>query len=1650
MPEPRELLLKAAREIRALQARLDAMEGKSGEAVAVVGIGCRFPAARGPEEFWNLLRSGHDAVSAVPATRWPDAGDRLYARTGGFLDAVDELDAAFFGISPREAAALDPQQRLLLETSWESLEHAAIAPTSLSGSRTGVFFGIGMDDYGRMQAIETGSSNPYAGTGNGFCFASGRVSHALGLNGPSVSLDTACSSSLVAVHLACQSLRAGESDAALAGGVNLILSPEVSLYLCELRALSHSGRCRTFDAGADGYVRGEGCGVVVLQRLRDAVAKGSRILAVIRGSAVNHDGASSGLTAPNGTAQRQVMREALRRARIEPGDVDYIEAHGTGTILGDPIEFAALADVYGQRSKPLWIGSVKTNIGHLEPAAGIAGLIKAILSVERGVIPPHLHLRSVNPHIDLGAIPAAIPLREEAWAGRRAAGVSAFGLSGTNAHVIVEQFQGQAGELLPDRKYHVLCISGRTEAAAAESARRLSESLNQPLRNIAFTLCNGRSHFNYRAAVVAGDADEARRRLAEMKPRRVASDALRIAFLFSGQGSQYPGMGRALYAAEPVYRDALDRCAAAVDIPLLEFLKPEMDATALAETGFTQPALFSLEIALFELWKSWGIQPSAVAGHSLGEYVAACVAGVFSLEDGLKLAAARGRLMQALPPGGSMLAAQERPGVIGPLPAGSAIAAVNAPNETVISGETSAIVRLQYALRARGIDCRLLRVSHAFHSALMEPMLEPFGRVLREVVFSPPSIPVIANRTGRQAGLEICSAEYWLAHIREAVLFGQTVETLAETCDAFLELGPDPVLLSLARRIHRDLPGAGSLRRGRDDGRQMAEAAAVLYSLGASPRVGPGERVTLPTYPFERKRHWFQKAASGSLIGRQLNSPLPQIQFETEFNTATIPLTGDHVVYGRAVVSGPTEVAMTVEAVSRFMPGTAIVLEDVSFVEPMVLQPAESRTVQIIFDPRAGQPHAGEARWSFEIQSYAGEWKRHASGTLRAEAVEPPKERESVEAILFRCRTHSTGAELYRGVQTRAGFTFGRSYLWIEELWRRPGEAVGRMRLPDDADLEWEGLPLHPGLHDSCFQVFGAASRTLMEDGIDEAVIPVGVDEVRFYRKPAGRLWCHAALWPGEESRRDMFAGDYWMFDESGALVVEGRGLRLRRVPMEVMLRGVEDHLYRVEWKPRAGGAVSAGEECRILRTPSYDELLAVVREGASQLSPSRIRIVTRGAQSINGETADPEQAKLWGLGRVLALEHPEMFDGMIDLDALSTDNARDEEFVRSEPGNSGEQIAIRGNQRLVARMVRWHALARPIQFDPHATYLIAGGTGALGQHLAQWMLDHGAGRLILTARRPKARPPHPDVHAVAADLANLQDMERVFASVDRCYPLRGIFHTAGVRRDGTLAGPITAMDEVFAPKVSGSWNLHLLSERISLEWFVLFSSGASLTGSPGQGAYAAANAYQDALAHYRRARGLPATSIHWGAWEGAGMASHAPAKGHRPLPVTRALESLERILAGAPAEVAVLDMDWPHFAGSGLPIFDEVAPRKESVAPLPCVSSGEESVPELLRRELRKVLGLEASAPLGPRDRFFELGMDSLMAIELKNRLQARLGRSLPATLVMDHPDLESLEKWLSPVPASRVTDRKSIEQLTEQEAESLLIQTLQGSAQA
>ncbi|MGX1881809.1 SDR family NAD(P)-dependent oxidoreductase [Streptomyces sp. NPDC055287] len=1259
------------------------------EPVAIVGMAGRFPGADSVDDLWDLLNEGRDGVTTVPADRRDTAvrhgqdqegAIRIASDQGGFLRHIDRFDADFFDIPAREADNLDPQQRLLLESAWHALEDSGTDPHGLRNTRTGVFVGVSYADYARLLARGGAEHvDAYYSTGTALNAAAGRIAYFLGLNGPAVAVDTACSSSLVAIHLAVRSLRSGETDAVLAGGVNIMLDPASSVAVSRAHMLSPDGRCRTFSADANGFVRSEGCGVLVLKRLGDARRDGDRVLAVIRGSAVNQDGASSGLTAPSGTAQEAMLNAALRDAATEPGEVSYLETHGTGTALGDPIEVGAAWRAFGagrRPGEPLRIGSVKSNIGHCESAAGMASVIKTVLALRNGVLPANLHFSRPNPHIDWASMNVQVVEARTPWrAGTRprVAGVSGFGFTGTNAHVVLAEAPevpeapavpvpaGPPPGAEASGRLRLLPLSAPDEHGLERLSelwrRRLDGAPDGELAALTATAGAGRAHFRHRRALLGRDSGQLLSAL-DGPASAPAPHAPRIAFLFSGQGSQYAGMGRELYESEPVFREAYDACdrilAPALGASLTGLVLYGDDPGAVDETRVTQPALVSLEVALAELWKSWGVVPSVVMGHSVGEIAAAMTAGVMDLPTGLTLIADRARLMQATERG-AMLAvmAPEEDTVGWAREFRLDIAAVNGPRATVVSGAPEEIGAFAARLTERSVRHRRLSVSHAFHSRLLDPALDEFAASLAGVKFAAPAVPVISNVSGRIAAADEYDAGYWRRHARQPVRFLDGASRLAALdVDICLEIGPDRTLVNLVQAAGLAPHGgiASSLRRKAGDRDTLLASAAKLYERGQDldwRRIhGPADarRPDAPRYPFAASRYWAPPAANGAkppapephprpsdapAWGRELRSPaLHGRVFATERSTVYPPHLTDHRLFGVVSVPGASQMATALSALGSS--GAPVVLEDLHFPRALVLRDGERYDLQTI---EAEQDHGIR---TVSVQSLVdrdlGQWQEHLAARLappEAGRGRPAPDHRSFAAAAQR---HLSGDDFYAHLRT-LGYHLGPSFRWIRDVWIHGDEAIVRFAEPDEMNESPEGYEIHPGLLDSCLQSTVAFAVAAAQPGsvTEEAAlaVPFAADRVSFPGRPARDkgLWGHvrAVRSAGESADfLDIESADLHLFGEDGTTVLAVDRFRFRRAPRELLERSLRQrtehaHVLRAVDTGRTVPA-GAGRSRRITVAGAGQPLVTSLVRALEGLG-HRVTVVTEPA-SVPGTAA--------------------------------------------------------------------------------------------------------------------------------------------------------------------------------------------------------------------------------------------------------------------------------------------------------------------------------------------------------------------------------------------------------------------------------------------
>jgi acyl transferase domain-containing protein/acyl carrier protein len=1598
----------------------------------------------------------------------------------------------------------------------------------------------------------------------------------------------------------------GESDLALAGGVNVILSPDAAVLFSKWGMMAPDGACKTFDASANGFVRSEGCAVLALKRLADARAAGDPVLAVIRGSAVNSDGRSSGLTVPNGPAQEMVLKKALSNAGLTPMDIDYVEAHGTGTSLGDPIEVGALGAVMCQgrpADRPLRIGSVKTNFGHTEAAAGVAGLLKVVMALRHECIPPHLHFSTPSPAIPWEQFSITVPTTLTPWSRGdrpRRAGVSSFGFSGTNAHVVVEEAPLPSAR--PNDEEAVSWLvplsahdEGTLRTMAQQLAGALSTDLTPTLVDIATTTSIGRSHLTRRVALLAesrsGLESDLRSLAGGQLPANAAEGTVRagqrpkVAFLFTGQGSQYAGMGRRLYETEPVFSSALDEAAAILEghlrRPLLETIFTK-DGSNLTQTEFVQPALFAIEYALTELWRSWGITPSIVMGHSVGEYVAACAAGVFTLEQALTLIADRARLMQELPAGGGMAAVfADEATVTRQLTEFAdrlAIAALNGPEEIVVSGDADALNALLARLKNDGIKSSLLEVSHAFHSPLLDPMLDAFERRARDVKYTAPRIRLLSNLTGAPfAAGSFPDAHYWRRHAREPVRFAPCLDALKdEGITTLVEIGPQPTLLALAGRA---LPDASwttvaSLRKGRDDRHEMLSGLAKLYVCGTSvnwealTRGRPGRRVALPTYPFRRERYW---AAPGEIARGSIRSGHPLLGerrelarapgtyiWESDVSLKTHPWLEDHRVEGTVIVPATAYMEIAMASAREVFGSAPVSIQQIENLKPMVLHDDEIRLLQTFLVVEGGNVGRLEVHSCLEGRQdepvTAARWTAHVTATISQIQSEPPGNGLAiVNAAREQFARTLTGREFY-ALSAAKGNQWGPCFQGVDHAWVGDGEAVARIQVPNKLAHEVSRYQFHPAISDACGHALVAAvSNKQTGVGSQGAFVGSGVGETRFYRSPAGTtLWAHAKLRRPADGESNIVVGDVKVYDPDGTPVSETRDARLwffDEHPNDAAPAVPTDWSYKVRWHAQSrGGAgvrsakagpwlifadssglaecIAAGRQAldskTILVAPGdqwsfsgdrasirpgepgdYNRLLESVGKPAvvlhlwsmqatdrlpidrafavgsgsllhllhallaAEAKPQpRVWAVTREAQAV--ATADrcdaPWNAALWGLGRTLAVENAEIWGGLIDVGRdVPIEWAAEQLVAEISAATPEDKIAYRSRQRYVARLERHRpARNRTESFAPKAdaTYLITGGLGGIGLAVARWLVEQGAKHLLLVGRTRLAASDirsdsDPDTTAArrAAAVATLKSLgaEVETAAIDiaiegqleECLEKRrargapaiaGVFHAAGVLQFQPLGAlDVSSLRAAMAAKVDGAWQLHRLFAKTPLDCFVLFSSSSALLNSPLLGGYAAGNAVLDALAHHRRACGLPALSINWGTWGEVGMAVEAGRtatgdmlKGAGVIDTSKGLAALRQLLEAGETQVAIMPIDWLEFSRA-YPAFASDPLLQQMVVDMGCDSGSElqglsvrriaEGSPEqraamiggYLREQAARVLGMGVSR-FDDQLALSSYGFDSLMAVQLKNKIEADLGIIIPLIRFLHGPSVGEL----------------------------------------
>jgi len=1807
--DQKALLHKAILEIRDLKSRLKRVTDASSEPIAIVGASCRFPAgANTLDAYWELLINGRDGISEVPLERWdaeayydpdPDAPGKICTKKGGFLDiSAYAFDAAFFGISPREAESLDPQQRLLLELSWEAIEQANIHPETLFKSNTGVFMGISSLDNATRIIGEAPLTDidGYYGTGIALAPAAGRISYHFGLTGPSYVVDTACSSSLLSLHLASESLRRGECTMALAGGVQLLIHPGVSVAFTKARMLSPDGCCKTFDDDANGYVRGEGGGVVLLKKMSDALRDGDRILAVIKGSAVNQDGASGGLTVPSGPSQEAVIRKALEQSGLSEADISYIEAHGTGTPLGDPIEIGGLTTVYGRgrsNDQPLRVGSVKTNIGHLEASAGIASAIKVMLSLKHGKIAPSLHFRSPNKLIPWTEIPIQIPVEPTEWApsptgAPRTAGISSFGFSGTNVHLIMQEAPTQTASVDHEDTQpsiqQLLVLSAKTKAALVAQAKNHAQQLLRADRTVwpayANTAATKRMAFRHRLAIASDCPLEASKQLEswvlgqtdKRHMEGVAQDGVspKVLMLFSGQGSQYVGMGKSLYESSTEFREQIDNCNAVMQ-PILGHSIQDILFSGehdLDSTRYTQPALFALEVALALTWKSYGGSIHGVVGHSVGEYAAAVVAGVLSLEDAAMLITHRGALMQRLPLDGGMIAIFSHRDTVAEIltQLGDhtiSIAAINGLENVVVSGHKDDLDRLRDVLKTHELDFRDLRVSHAFHSSLMEPMISEFQSLAKSVRFSKPQIPFYTNVTGSIAQDLVSTPDYWVRQIRDAVLFNDAVtRALDDDYTLIVEAGPKCTLINLARAVvgrisahsplHQEASWAPLLGPAGHDKIHLLTALGSYWCQGGEVecvRLTKGS-ADLPLYEFERSlfrkdvvldagsqtQHLGYKrldATPHRLMQRVTRSPLLDATlYESDYRATEHQIFQDHRVFGQFVVAGAVHVSLTIAAAQHYFGQAAVELKDVFFPQALVLPKEGSRWIHLSI--------RNEAEGSNPFKLISGDiddthTRTHAIGKVEKLRTHKPKPLwiELEDA----CQQEIECSVVYE-TQRQRRIEVGDSYRWLRSVRLGKGVGIATLQAPQHDNDGTYGL--HPGLIDSCF---GILALTVDMD-IDETFIPFGVASVKIYRIPTSGILRATAQMRQMDPVQGKLIGDITIETEQGEVVVVIEGMEGRKASAAALIPDNRttfgELIYETGWTPAAALPQSKEAPNRIVIVPEgcgteadlarlgINEALffkkgvrkAEVNAGATVLDPSdsdqldsfwstlsikpEMILVAANLHSFSAEAAKKSHpikdetdlivSSLNALTHLVqslqrcGLNIPVVPLSVVSLTAHQTPqttasaasvcafirSARKERdalsgaevFVDADVTGSdwlgeiaswnldNESVWIRKDGVRFARLVKKQlgGLRAPV-FDARGVYLISGGFGSLAQHLVGYLAARGAREFILIARsrneqvERELRSSFGDtefkLHILQADVTNKKVIQKVLGEVaEPMGRLKGVFHLAGTSVDASVDQlNQTHLTEAILPKYTGALHLAEVSAKHPLDFFVVYSSLASVLGNVGQSAYSAANSAMGTLAQQLSNYGMPVYNIQWGPWQNMGMMSRLgdsaqrfiQAQGIGSITPEQASQALDAILGStAPVSVTVAAIDWSS-QSQRLGIARDLRPEDnrpsgevsflDTLASTP-IRQRSRLVIELLNQMLTSALRMAPDHQIDPLERLFDLGVDSLIAIELKNKLQTVLQRPVSSTLLFDYPSLEALSKHILTELVNNVDD--------------------------
>lgn len=1813
-------LMNAEQEMSAGETNVEQAKDK----IAIVGMSCRFPGgANSIDEYWDLLINGDDGVSDVPENRWAlekyydedkNAPGKMYTKKGGFLDIdIDEFDAGFFNISPKEAQALDPQQRMLLELTWEAFENANMDITKYNGSNTGVYVGMSNNEYNLAQLYsgELSRIGAYALTGSCFSTACGRVSYTFGFEGPCITVDTACSSTLTALHLAATAIQAGEADMQVVAGINLMESPSTHIGFSKLQAISEDGRSKAFDANANGYGRGEGGGVIILKRLSEAIKDQNEILGVIRGSGLNQDGKSNGLTAPNGEAQAKLIRKTLQNANMSPLDVDYIEMHGTGTKLGDPIEVEAVGETYGKgrsSSNKLKIGSVKSNIGHLEASAGIASIIKVLLSMKHDTIPANLHFQTPNPFINWEEANAEVISEHTLWkkeSGLRAAAINGFGFGGSNAHVIIEEYQSKQLPLSETNRTdgidYVLKVSAKSEKSLKTLVEKyytlIKEADESKFEDIVYSANIGRADLDYRFAVSGADRDMLLERMERYLQEGYAEGAVdntnnpqmmqkdrKVVFMFTGQGSQYVQMGKLLYDTNAVFTEAFDTCDKLFKPYLLKSIKDliygeQADGQVIEQTVYAQPLIFAIEYALCKMWKSFGVTPEIVMGHSIGEYAAAVAAEMMTLEDAVKLVSIRGRLMDMAPGHGKMatiFAEEER--VLRLLEGYEetvCIAAINAKESCVISGQAEDVEKVAAKAADKGIRVQTLKVSHAFHSMLMEPILEDFRVIAEEVNYQLPQVRFVSALYGKELEEnQILGSTYWTNHIREKVDFYGAVTSMDPKENyLLLEVGSNRVLAALCKLIFaEERVIASTLNIKKEDKAQLANEIAFLYAAGVNidwNRIQFAgktnwRKAKLPNYPFDKKKYWMElkydreteninEEDYHNVLGQRIDLPYMSdaVVFQRKFTALEPYYMREHVIFKTAISPAAAHMAMMLSAAKEIGHAKSCELSKIDFRVPLAATDDEERQVQVCIEK--GGVNGKFSIVSRDYHHRNDKWMMHAQGNVH---IQDAYQFEDLHADIDEYRRLSFEENIEGSIyyfMSKSGFELGDGFRRIQRISYGDNECLCVVE-PLKTVPYFKDYVLYPGTIDSIFQTGIALvleklkERTnVNEEEANKTVIPYYLEKLTFNYKESDQLWCYSK----STVKNDITYCDVIVYNEKGEVLMKIDNLMAKITESESLLResknlnklyyhtdwietesivkediakdktfilfadgivtgdtlqeklqelnlpticvtaGAEftkenDYSYRMDPEKKEDWSQLLAEICQdgskknlsIIYCTTKDKvpmeagkqmnyeavkgLLSLIQvmneEGYAQ--GSQIKIVTKNVHPLGDvKNLNLSGSLVWGLAKVIAIEYPEIYNGIVDGD----DEAfyKNSDFIYEILGSSVQEICVRGGQRFAARLISHNDYLKKglnkqkkIEVHEDASYLITGGTGALGLVYAEQLIQSGAKNLVLMCRREPGEKAKEAIQAFKelgaevkiayADVCDYEGLKQVAEELKQSMPpIRGVVHTAGVLNDKMLIDlDWTGFEKVLQPKVSGIVNLYHAIENEELDFFMMLSSITSIVGNMGQANYATANYFLNSFASYMGLKGLPGFTFCWGPWSESGMAAGKDAVSstmERMGMKTFSKEQGQQIIADfmeQPYEnLLIADVEWNTLTRS----LENGAGKKEFLSKL--VSEHEMNVEvvqdafdngileelkalskdereEFLIEKLQdicgKIMGYEKDQLLSVDKAFREQGADSLMIFSMRTAINKLLGSDINVSVFFNYPTIAALTQYL------------------------------------